>query len=168
MRNWLKVTGSGGVRHCSALGEAGLGRRRKLHGAHSMGNVLLLCTEFVLMLRQLAVKGYSLSSKKRQVFCATVPFKGKGESSYNTHKESLHLVTLTAEYLFPDSFISPIKTSTQQAKWPVNICISPHCKDQQRITKTLCSGILETATVLGLVLPRPSDVNPGNHLRCHA
>lgn len=81
-----------------------------------MGNVLRLCAEFILMLRQLAVKGYSLSSKKCQVFCATVPFKGKGESSYNTRKESLHLVTLTAEYLFPGSFISPIKTSIQQGK----------------------------------------------------
>lgn len=166
MGNWLKVTGFGGVRHCSALGEAGLGRWRKLHGAHSMGNVLLLCAEFILMLRQLAVKGYSLSSKKRQVFCATVPFKGKGERSYNMYKESLHLVTLMAEYLFPQSFISPIKTSTQQAKWPVNICISSHCKDQQYITKTLWDfGKSHSSSPHSV---STSDVKPGSHLRCHA
>lgn len=83
MGNWLKVTVFRGLRHCSALGEAGFGRRRKLHGAHGMGNALLLCAELILVLRQLAVKGYSLSSKKRQVFRATVPFGGKGESIYN-------------------------------------------------------------------------------------
>lgn len=85
MGNWLKVTGFGGVRHRSALGEAGLGRRRKLHGTHGVGQALLLCAELVLVLRQLAVEGYGLGCKKRQVFCAAVPFKGKGESSYNTH-----------------------------------------------------------------------------------
>lgn len=116
MGNWLKVTVFGGVRHCSALGEAGFGRRRKLHGAHGMGNALLLCAELVLVLRQLAVKGYSLSSKKRQVFRATVPVGGKGESSYNTRKESLELVTLREEYAFPGSFLSLIKTLTEQAK----------------------------------------------------
>lgn len=81
MGNWLKVTVFGGMRHCSPLGKPGFAWRRKLHGAHSTGNTLLLCAELVLVLRQLAVKGYSLSSKKRQVFCATVPFKGKGEDS---------------------------------------------------------------------------------------
>jgi len=96
MGNRLKVTVSGGMRHCSALGEAGLGRRRKLHGAHSMGNVLLLCAEFILVLRQLAVKGYSLSSKKCQVFCATVPFKGKGETSYSSHTKS-HFTRLPSQ-----------------------------------------------------------------------
>lgn len=45
-----------------------------------MGNALLLCAEFIFMLRQLPVEGYGLSSKKCQVFCATVPFKGKGKS----------------------------------------------------------------------------------------
>lgn len=113
MGNWLKVTVFGGMRHCSPLGKPGFAWRRKLHGAHSTGNTLLLCTELVLVLRQLAVKGYSLSSKKRQVFCATVPFKGKGEDSYNTSKAAVWLLTLTAERAFPSSFLSPIETLTR-------------------------------------------------------
>lgn len=81
MGDWLKVTVFGGMCHCSALGKPGFGRRRKLHGAHGTGSTLVLCAELVLVLRQLAVKGDSLSCKKRQVFCAAVPFKGKGEGS---------------------------------------------------------------------------------------
>lgn len=88
------------------------------------------------------------------------------EKVVKAHTGSLHLVTLTAEHLHPDSFISAIKTSTQQPKWPGNICSSAVW--EPAIHNKKHAGNLETATVLVLILPRTSQVNPRSHLRYHA
>lgn len=157
MGKWLEVAGFGGVCHGPAAGQAGLGGRGQLHGAHSEGGALLLRAQLALVLGQLPVQGYGLGCKQGQLLCAAVPGRGKKSREQFQHRHFTHLPSQQSIYFQACLFLLPNHCDSKQNDQLILAFILT-----QRTSNAWQkhSGNLETATVLLLLLPWISGYKP--------